>query len=245
MTCNEGKWSAIDDLSTFIISNTILIILFIIGLYLQIKVITEAKKDPVGTWKLDMCHSIVMIVFYSFRILFEISSYFVPILHMYTGKWFCYAALFLNLFGAISVITHSLSIAVYKYVFIVHHNMILHIGVNKASAVSYWINLIFPAALAISFMARPTVPSYSSIFKCLGMKSEKSSHHAEALIDKLSSFLFCGFEDFSNNNQGIFGYFMDIISIMGCFLTSMIILFIIANILEMFFYQRIFSFIKR
>ena len=245
MSCEQDSCATQGDFKTFVIANSFLVIIFLIGLYLQIKIIVASKVEKGVTWRIDMCNSIVMIIFYSFRIVGEIIIYNVPVLHVYTGKWFCYVALFINMFGAFSVISHSLVVSVYKYVFIVHQKLIRYVGVDNASLASFWISLVLPATLAVSFIARPTLPSYSSVYSCLGMNDEKSAHANESSTEKIKMLLFCGFDDFSDIQYGVFDYFINIVNMMGCFITVMLVVFILANIMEAIIYQRIFSFIKK
>ena len=244
MSCEQSSGDSQGDFTTFIIANTFLTIIFLVGLYLQIKIIISSNVERGVTWRLDMCHSMVMIVFYSFRIFFEIIIYFVPVLYVYTGKWFCYIALFFNLFGAISISFHSLVVSVYKYVVIVRQDLIRKVGVDNASLTSFWASLIIPAALAVSFVARPTIPEYASIFNCLGMKVEKSAHANESSTEMIKTGLFCGFDDFSDDQYGAIDYVMQIVSMLGCFVTIMVAIVMSVNIIETFIYQRIFSFMK-
>jgi hypothetical protein len=88
------------------------------------------------------------------------------------------------------------------------------------------------------------LPSYASIFNCLEMKVEKSAHANESSTEKIKALLFCGFDDFSEIEYGVIDYLMNIINMFGCLLTTLVVVFIIANIMEAFFYQRIFRFIK-
>ena len=245
MTCVSTSRELHQDLTPFLIANAILIAIFLLGLYLQIQIIILLKREKGVTWRVDMCNSIVMIFFYSFRISFEMVSHFIPVLHPYTGKWFCHATLIINMFGAIFVVSHSLIISVFKYFYIVHQDLIRYIGVNKSSLASFWFSLLLPAVLTLLFVVRPTVPSYSSIYNCLGMEAEKSIHVNESSVQKIKTLVFCGFDNFPDNGYGLMDYFINIINMMGCFLTIVVMLAIIANIAEAFFYHRIFSFIQR
>ena len=233
------------DLSNFLIANSVLIVIFLIGLYLQIQIIILSKREKNVTWRIDICNSIVMIFFYSFRISFEVITHFIPILHPYTGRWFCYLALFINMFGAISVISHSMIVSVYKYIYIVHNGLVRYIGVNKISIASMWFSLFLPVMLTLMFVMRPTIPSYSSIYNCLGMEVEKSIHVNESSAIKVKRLLFCGFDDFSVMEYGLMDYFINIINIMGCFISILVVVVIIANIIEALLYYKIFSFIQR
>ena len=244
MTCVSTNRALQQDISIFVIANSVLIAIFLLGLYFQIQIIISSRRDKGVTWRIDMCNSIVMIIFYSFRILFEIITHFIPILHPYTGRWFCYIALFINMFGAISVISHSMIVSVYKYVYIVHNSLVRYIGVNKISIAFMWLSLFFPAVLTLVYVIRPTVISYSSIYKCLGMEVEKSIHVNESSAIKVKRLLFCGFDDFSAMEYGLIDYFINIINMMGCFISIAVVVAIIANMVEVFLYYRIFSFIK-
>ena len=92
MSCdhNANADSSFIDFKSFVTVITTLLILFFIGLYLQIKIIRVSIENKGVNWKVDIQHSIIMIGLFSFRISFEIVSYLIPALHQYTGKWFCH-----------------------------------------------------------------------------------------------------------------------------------------------------------
>ena len=233
------------NVTTFIVANIMLTVLFLAGLYLQIKICLISKNEKDMTWKLHICNSMVMISYYCFRIGFEFVTFFIPHLHEHTGKWFCYVALAANVFGALSIASHSIVISMYKYVYIVHHNLIRRIGADESSTISFWISLFLPAVFTISYVARPEGTTYSSISTCLETKVEKATEVAESSVGKIKMLLFCGFEDDDYSSMGVFGYFMNITSLIGCFFTSVMIFVCASNVVEAFFYQRIFSFMKR
>ena len=236
------------DLKSFVASITTLLILFFIGLYLQIKIIKVSIETKGVNWKVDIQHSITMIIFFSIRICFEMVTYFIPALHQYTGSWFCYLILFINQFGTVSVFSHSLVIAIYKYIYVMHNTFILSIGEDNANLVSVWISIIFPAVFAISLTARPssTILHYSSVLSCVGMEVEKDTQTHKPWIQRLKTFFTCGFVDTSNHEiNDIWNQFIDIINVAGCSITSVLLSIIVLNILEVFFYCRLFAYAKR
>ena len=85
MDCIQNISDSKADSNTFIIVNALLSVIFSIGLYLQIKIIIVSKQEKASTWKIDICHSVVMIIHYGIRILFECITYTIPSLHEYTG----------------------------------------------------------------------------------------------------------------------------------------------------------------
>ena len=235
---NDNEDSDSIDLKSFVAAITTLLTLFVIGLYLQIKIMRGLIRNKGVNWKVDVQHSIIMIGFFSFRICFEMVTYFIPTLHQYTGNWFCYITLFINQFGIASIFSHSLIIAIYKYIYVMHNPFILFIGEDKANLISVWISIILPALFAISFTARPsTMLSYSSILNCLGMKAEP--------LD-LRTFFTCGFDDVTYHDRNeLSNQIINFVTIAGCTLTSILLAIIILNVFEVFCYYRLFAFAKR
>ena len=246
MTSDENNSNYNDDLNTFIIASIVLFVMFSIGLYLQIKIIIvskQGKQNQSVAWKIDICHSIVMIVYFSFRILFEGITYITPPLHLYTGNWFCYFTVWVDLFGLMAMGSYSLVIAIYKYVYIVHRNLID--SVDKANLISIWGYLIFSALLAVTFIARPNVmASKKQQFACFGKEVAKLERSKSA-GDRIQRFFFCDFDDNDDTQYGVFGYFINIANTMGCFLTAIVLLVMMLNLLECFLYQRMFALLKR
>ena len=117
----------------FIIFNLIFSLIFIVGFVLQIRIIQVSIKEKDITWRTDVCHSIIMIVFYTFRILFEDLTFFVPSLHLFTGEWLCHTVYFVYMFGALSITSHSFIVSAYKYIYIVHDIFIRMIGRAKVA----------------------------------------------------------------------------------------------------------------
>ena len=249
MAGNENNSYSKDDLDIFIFTKTLIAVLFSIGLYLQNKIIILSKKEKDVTWRIDVWHSVVMIAFFSFRILMEILTYIIPSLHQYTGKWFCYLAWFVQVYGFTSIASHSLVISIYKYFLTVHQDRIRVIGKDEASIITLWINIIFPATIAAAFVARPNGPPFpSSITSCLKKDVEESlfSKSNERLGTRLQRFFFCGFDHYDDDDPyGDFGHVMNVTNILGCFVTSIIFLVVVSNIMELFVYRKIFSFMKR
>ena len=235
------------DLKSFVASITTLLILFFIGLYLQIRIIKVSIKTKGVDWKVGIYHSVIMIIFFSVRICFEIVTYFIPALHQYTGNWFCYFILFINQFGTVSILSHSLIIAIYKYIYIMHNSIILSIGEEKANWISVWISIIIPAVFALSHTAIPaTILHYSSVLSCVGMEVEKDTQTHKPWIQKLKTFFTCDLVDTTNHEiNDIWNQFIDIITVAGCSLTSVLLSIIVLNILEVFIYCRLFAYAKR
>ena len=67
--------------------------IFVLGVFLQLKVIATLKRDQGMAWEINLTHSVVMIVHWSFRIFLETIQYIEPDYYAFFGKWFCYGTL--------------------------------------------------------------------------------------------------------------------------------------------------------
>ena len=232
---------------SFWISSLILVILFAIGLFLQIRIIRVSVRTKVTTWKIDTSHSIIMIIYFSFRIFFEKLIDVFPTFHQHCGTWFCYLALFIQIFCGLSMVSNSFIVALYKYLYIVRHNLFRAIGDERADEVLIWCSLFVQVALSISAIARPSFLPFSSVIRCLGQKIE-STHDKTKMSPNLmiKNFFFCGLDDYEKDQvDGILSYAMNVTNITTCFITSVIFFVILTNLMEMFLYQRIFVCMKR
>ena len=245
MSSKSGEIDNNDNTLSFIIGDVILGMLFIIGLSLQIKIILISKREKDMTWKLDICNSIVMIGYYSFRIFSENILHFYPEMNQHVGKWFCYVSFLFNIFGALYIASYSLIVVVHKYFYILHHNFVLLIGKDRYNTISFCCSLFIPMFIAISYVVRPEEHTYSSLSKCMGV-GQSPWGEDNTSMNKLRVLFFCGFdESFFDDSRDISEHLMNVISLIGCFLTTLTMILIISNCLEAFFYLKIFTFMKR
>ena len=233
-----------DNLNNFIITNIILFAIFVIGLYFQIKLVVVSKQEKDMTWRIDISHSIIMIIYFGPLLLFEIITSTNPSLHRYTGEWVCYVAIFVQLYTLVSAITHSLAISIYKYIFIVHQRSIHNFGADKAHLIAFWVYLIFPGIFATSVIARPELPVLSFRFTCLGLQDQYNTTMNKTDKKVFQTVLFCGFDEFQDDDS-IIGYVMNIVNSIGCFLQIVLCFLMMANIMEGFFYRKTFVYMKR
>ena len=98
---------------------------------MQVKVIVVARKEKGVSWQIHICHSIVVTLYYSFAITFAAVMDFAPSLSSSTGNWFCYIAWFVQLYCYHALSTHTLLVAIMKYVFIVHRENKTAFGKEK------------------------------------------------------------------------------------------------------------------
>ena len=120
----ESNHPSGNDIAESISIASIVMILYVVGVCLHIRIIKVSKKTKDMTWKLDITHSILCIGLYTYNVLIHSTTYFIEDLHLYTGKWFCYVAKVISQFLIIYLATHSTIIAAMKYVVIVHEEKI-------------------------------------------------------------------------------------------------------------------------
>ena len=243
MIHHESSIDRFDELTVIIITMS-LVLIYLVGLYLQIKIIMIAKHDKDTTWKIDISHSIVMIIYYAFIISIETTTHVIPNLSHFTGSWFCYFTLYLKLYGLISITVHSLYVSIHKYIFIVYQDKVNNFGKEKARQISFWIYILHPAVFAITWMVRPHYRAIASINRCHGLQSQEDSKEANETIGGLAQRLFfCGLGNYDGYNS--FDYFIYLANQFYCFLQTVVILIVAGNIIEIFIYKKIFHWMKR
>ena len=96
------------------------ILLYGIGFFIQVRNITICIAEKSKTWQIDIFHAIVMTIVFACRIPFMAIVYLSPSSFLSIGSWICYIFAFEFTFAFHSINSHSLIIAIMKYVYIVH-----------------------------------------------------------------------------------------------------------------------------
>ena len=174
---NDFGTVANDNLSTGgiigeIINNCANLILFSLGTFIQLKIISTCRKEKDKTWKIDITHSVGMMVLFFFSIMFEKLTIYFPAFPEYTGSWICYVAAFIYSFGAYVMLFHSLVISVMKYIFIVHQRKVRMFGEEKTKNIFFWINVLHPLFLTIPTIYFFDFEAFLSIVSCFDLKEE-------------------------------------------------------------------------
>ena len=167
-----------------------------------------------------------------------------------------YFVVFVQLYGMNSIIGHSLWIAVHKYVFIKHAKSVYKFGIEKAKHVFCWLHIILPAICAVGWMFRPYYRAIESVNRCHGgldwqlfdgklpKYKVKINETSPITIRKMAEKLFfCGLGYYDGNT--FYDNFMYVSSQIYCFTQATWACTVVGNILEIFFYLRIFSFMER
>ena len=179
---NFTSKSHVDDnhLASYISIAFTIIGLYIMGLYLNIRMIKVSKTTKDMTWKLDITHAVIIIGLYTYNVLIHPTTYFIDDLYMYTGEWFCYTAKVISEFLLKYAGTHSTIIATMKYVVIVHEEKI-RLFKTKVKDAFIVLNVLIPI-MSILLMVI-LVPNYFVLYeghthinRCFGNQNQNSSY---------------------------------------------------------------------
>ena len=194
-------------------------------------------------WDINLTHSIVMIIHYIFGILLENITYIIPNLGEHIGIWFCYCALFIKLYGVSVINLHSLSVAIYKYMFIVHNEPIRRFGEGKMKKLLFCVNIVLPIIASLSFGFRPNFLAFSSINKCGYQKYLGLSNGPAKEPTRFLPSFFCGIDD--DVQVTALHYFIYYTTQLYCFMQNIVAMCVFTNFIELLCYLKIFRHMKR
>ena len=226
-----------------IIMGIVVVCVYIIGVYLHTKIIQISRKEKDMTWELDIFNSTLIIVHYFHCILMNGITYIIDDLHEYTGNWFCYLSRSIALIGNAHTTGHSFIIAMVKYVVIIHYQKF---SKDKVKTLFFWINVFYGTAIfAIFSVAQPQFiflyDGISQSNRCLGKNEMISSLDNSTSAIKLTDI--CSISE--SFERVSFGYIYYIFRKTLCWGNIIFTYLNVWNLLEMFVYCRIFSFMYR
>ena len=215
----------------------IVLCLIVIGSYLCVKIIIVSKRDKEMTWKLDITHSVMIIIIYNNAIFMHVITYMIPDLYLYTGEWFCYVEMFIGYYLNTYLSRYSALIAILKYIIIVHDEKTRHFGREKILQIFFWINLLHPTIeIALQLIVRPdflwAYGGLQQINNCLGNPGNPIRLHT-----------LCDFTEPLQKYS--FEYMFYILKYVICWLHVVIIYVFIWNLVDVLLYCKIFAYARR
>ena len=220
--------------------------IFVVGVFLQVKVIATLKRDQAMAWEINLAHSIVMIVHWSFRIVLETIQYIEPNYYAFFGKWFCYCLLALISFGVFEMALHSLYISIHKYIFIVQSETVNRIGECKTRRLLQRAYFILLIAWSISYTVRGNFIEFGITSKCSfpSVKMTDDQLSIEEPIETQDTHTFtCGIDDLDPNKED--NIIENIMKKILCPTQNIITFLLSLNVFEIFFYLSIFRHMNR
>ena len=215
------------------------IIIFCMGLNIQVNIIYACNEEKGKTWKIHVSHAIITTVYYGFFIPFQSVTTFVPSLSIYTGSWICYVASFVSFYCYHAIVFNSLQVAIMKYVFIVHALKARAYGEAKIQKIFFWINTMLPLVLAIIALLTTNFQTRSALKSCFG----GTVHHS--LIPNDSPSRSMNFFTCANLRRSDYDAVLYYILQFLCVARKITNWIIVSNIPEGYFYYKIFSAMKK
>ena len=225
------------NIATLIILETIITVMYVIGLYLNIKILIVSRKEKSMTWKIDFAHSIILIVLFTYNPLIHSLTYYVQDIYLVTGTSFCYVAKVVSHFLIVYVGAHSMIIAALKYIVIVYGEKLDRFK-EKIIEAFFYINIVYPIVLTLFPLIY--IPDFFMIYnghthinRCLGNDNRTYT--------KLWSM--CELIGPLEDNSGYIA--INFLKWIVC--KGHVIIFYVggANLLDIFLYCRTFAYMKR
>ena len=234
------------DTATIICWSIFGLLMFIVGLYLNIKIIKVSRKDKDMTWKLDITHSIIVILSVTHSIVMYSLTYFIDNLYRYTGEWFCYTSKILDYYGHLYIAGHSLIVVILKYVLIVRWQWARNIGNDRIKEIFFWINFLHPVVTILSnLVVRPdffwAYDGMKHADICLGDPKNNWVPDRNHSLTKLHNL--CEFVEPPPENYLEYSIFIAKSSL--CWLNVVVFYLVMFNVIEMIFYCVLFRFMRR
>ena len=231
---------------TLIVECAIFCAIFIIGVFMQIKIIAALKRDQAMAWEINLFHSVVMTVHWSLKLLIEFVHYIQPSFYDIFGSWFCYLLLAVRSFGIFVMFFNSLYISIHKYLFIIHDETVNRVGDRKIKGRLHCAYVIVLITWTLSYTIR-------GHFSAFGITSQCSIPHTsltddgfsiEEPIENPTSHTFsCGIHESDQKNME--NFVVDKLTKFLCSSQNIVTFVIALNVLEIFFYLSIFRHMNR
>ena len=224
--------------TTSILNISFILIVFCIGLFVQIKIIKVCKEEKNKTWQIHIFHSITMTILFASQVIFMAISYLSPSVFITIGSWVCQIFRFVFLYGFISVLSNSFVIASMKFVLTVHAMKALAVGHSRIQKIFFWANLLFPFILSLDSLL-PDFQEYSYISKCYN--PELWTNYTSENVHSMAEGLLKNIIEIDLQEQKIANYIklvLNIFRVSAIFIST-------SNLIEALLYYKIFKFMKR
>ena len=220
-------------------SVTVSFLQVLIGIYVHFKKMNVAKMKKEITWELEIYHSFVCVIYFTWETIIDAIKYTCPAMDQSIESSIHQAAWIFRTLGTSIICCHSLSVALYKYYIIVDKRPIK--AEDKKIELRYLFALIlYPIIVAICIYLRNP--------KRMSFAFDASTFCYSAEVDRKSTksmkeLFVCSFDDGDHYRKE--WPILYVWSEVYCVISSIIRATLTVNILEIFVYYKIFTFAKR
>ena len=215
------------------ISTLMLILLsieLVVGLIINIKKIKSVNAKKLITWELEIYHSVTCILYFIVSTIVDIIEYSCSSIDTSFVVAINYVSPILKEIGINIILSHSLSVAIYKYYIIILKRPMNY---NNKNMVWEWL---------LALIMYPIIFAILSLVRHIEMIILLPIQHCESkqFTDMTLSCRFKDDEYFQKNRTSFY-----IISQMLCYINTLLNICFKLNILETFLYFKIFRFMNR
>ena len=211
----------------------------LIGIYINFKKMNVAKKKKEITWELEIYYSVACIIYFTLVTIIDIFNYTYLAMDQSIELFINQTAWILRTLGtSIIIISHSFSVALYKYYIIVDRRPIK--AEDKKIKLRYLLALIlYPIIGSLEAYLR-------NLFRMGFIFNAAKSCNSEedrSNMKSMKEYFMCSFEDGDADRKEwpiLYPW-----SEVYCVIWSIIRFSISSNIIEIFVYNKIFTFAKR
>ena len=210
-------------------------LLYLIGVYIHVKIIAVCWNDSdCKAWQIHLINSVSMTICYTFYLPFWTITYAIPNLTEKTGEWFCYLASLIIMYGFYVLTFNSLIIAIIKYFYIVKFETARRSEDQKIKKIFSIIFITFPLLLSCITTTTKDFKAFTGLSFCFLQSKQKLGQN----VGFFRKMIFCNPE-----NKGP-DHILYLIKQVICGTKNIITSLINTNILEAFFYYKIFKKMK-
>ena len=225
-----------------ILNAALQVVFYVIGIIINAKIVLICwrTKDNNKSWQLHILYSVSCTLLFAFDIPFWFFALEVPHLSSLTGEWICYLALFINTLLINIIFMNSLMVAITKYIFVVYWDKAFAYGNERIQWIIFTTSVTVEFCIAVLYTALKKYSDADPIHSCFGTKntSSKIKNYWGDI-----SFFWCTSKNISPN--GGMGHINVVILQSLCIFTCIVYTVANTNLLETFFYYKIYKKMKR
>ena len=231
--------------SLVVILIVIMVIVYSIGMYLHVRIIKISKKDKAITWKLDILNSVSVLFYFNLAFVMFIVTYLKVALEIdlcsNTATWICYAVKLLVFCGRMYIISHSLIISLMKYCIIVFQDKVRAVGKHRVETLFLFLDILYPTMVfGILRLIKKDNEFPSDPFEEVFFHQNSITNTNKTIVKLFDACLFD--ESFHEISIPIIFH---IFRTALCWILAISIFLNSINILEVFFYYKIFRYMNR
>ena len=146
------------------------------------------------------------------------------------------------IFGFLEMLFHSFYISLYKYIFIVYREAVNRTGEQRTKRLLLWLYFTLLTSWTLSYLVRPNFDAFEHVIGCRDPEINNRTY-IQRRTGSSKRLFSCDIDDLDTTNIG--NVVVNILTKIACTSQAMITYAVASNVLEIFFYLRIFGHMNR